>query len=87
MFVKLHKNVIDASSSFSTKILLLKLFFLKIVLIESKIICEVSPGNETKSNILILIPVSESKNLTIVGNNFKSLWLEASEYINKCAFF
>ena len=59
-----------------------KLFFFKILHNESKIICEVSSGNETKSNILILISVSGAKSLRIVENNFNSLWLEASEYMD-----
>ena len=48
---------------------------------ELKIISEVSPRKETKSKILIFIPVSESKNLIMVGNNFISLKLDASEYM------
>lgn len=68
-------------------ILLFKLFFFEIILIESRIICEISPGNETKSNIRNLISASGSKNVTIVGNNIESLWLEAWAYMDINAHF
>ena len=46
-----------------------KLIVFKILHNESNIICEVSFGNETKSNILILISVSGAKSLRIVENS------------------
>lgn len=54
---------------------------------EMKIISDFSPGKEIKCKILIFIPVSESKYLITVRNNFISLRLDASEYMNTKVIF